>query len=145
GIFIPIAFVLASMLGVGTHLATLNLSGVELGVSGSVLLFGILLTLKKRPNTATLVCLSAIAGLFHGYAYGESIFGAETTPLLAYLLGFTVIQLVVTMTVFGLSKKFLSGEAQLPIGRSAGFVLSGIGLAFLASAMVNVIFPLPKG
>jgi urease accessory protein len=104
-----------------------------------------LLTLKNRPNTATIVGLSAIAGLFHGYAYGESIFGAETTPLLAYLLGFTVIQLVVTMTVFSLSKKFLSGEAQLPIGRSAGLVLSGMGLAFLTSAIANVIFPLPKG
>lgn len=145
GILIPIAFVLASMLGAGAHLVTLNLSGVELGVSGSVLLFGILLTLKNRPNTATLVGLSAIAGLFHGYAYGESIFGAETTPLFAYLLGLTLIQLVVAMMVFGLSKKLLSGEAQLPIGRSAGLVLSGIGLAFLASAIVNVIVPLSKG
>ncbi|MEB3188761.1 MAG: HupE/UreJ family protein [Snowella sp.] len=145
GILIPIAFVLASMLGAGAHLATLNLSGVELGVSGSVLLFGILLTLKNRPNTATLVGLSAIAGLFHGYAYGESIFGAETTPLFAYLLGLTLIQLVVAMMVFGLSKKLLSGEAQLPIGRSAGLVLSGIGLAFLASAIVNVIVPLSRG
>jgi len=145
GIFIPIAFVVASMLGAGAHLATFNLSGVELGVSASVLLFGILLTLKNRPNTATIVGLSAIAGLFHGYAYGESIFGAETTPLFAYLLGFTLIQLAVAMMVFGLSKKFLSGEAQLPIGRSAGLVLSGMGLAFLASAIVNVISPLPKG
>jgi len=122
-----------------------GLLGIELGVSGSILLFGILLTLKNRPNTATIVGLSAIAGIFHGYAYGESIFGAESTPLVAYLLGFTVIQLIVAMTVFSLSKKFLSGESQLPIWRSAGLVLSGVGLAFLSSEIINIIFPLPKG
>ena len=144
GIFIPISFVLAAMLGTGIHLAGFNTSGVELWVSGSVLLFGILLSLKNRPNTTTIVLLSAIAGIFHGYAYGESIFGAESTPLLAYLLGFTVIQLVVAMTVFSLSKKFLSGESQLPLWRSTGLVLSGVGLAFLSSAIINVIFPLVK-
>jgi urease accessory protein len=144
GIFIPISFVLSAMLGAGIHLAKFNLPGVELWVSGSILLFGILLTMKNRPNTTVIVILSAIAGIFHGYAYGESIFGAESTPLLAYLLGFTVIQLVVAMTVFSLSKKFLSGESQLPIWRSTGLVLSGVGLAFLSSAIINVIFPLVK-
>ena len=144
GIFIPISFVLSAMLGAGIHLAGFNTPGVELWVSASLLLFGILLTLKNRPNTTLIVGLSAIAGIFHGYAYGESIFGAESTPLLAYLLGFTVIQLVVAMTVFSLSKKFLSGENQLPLWRSTGLVLSGVGLAFLSSAIINVIFPLVK-
>jgi urease accessory protein len=139
GIFIPISFVLAAMLGAGIHLAGFNTSGVELWVSGSVLLFGILLSLKNRPNTTTIVLLSAIAGIFHGYAYGESIFGAESTPLFAYLLGFTVIQLLVIMVIFALGKKMLSGQSQ-----SSGLVLSGVGLAFLSSEIMNVIFPLLK-
>ena len=139
GIFIPISFVLAAMLGAGIHLAGFNTSGVELWVSGSVLLFGILLSLKNRPNTTTIVLLSAIAGIFHGYAYGESIFGAESTPLFAYLLGFTVIQLLIIMVIFALGKKFLSGQSQ-----SLGLVLSGVGLAFLSSEIMNVIFPLLK-
>ena len=139
GIFIPISFVLAAMLGAGIHLAGFNTSGIELWVSGSVLLFGILLSLKNRPNTTTIVLLSAIAGIFHGYAYGESIFGAESTPLFAYLLGFTVIQLLVIMVIFALGKKMLSGQSQ-----SLGLVLSGVGLAFLSSEIMNVIFPLLK-
>jgi len=32
-----------------------------------------------------------IAGIFHGYAYGESIIGARVAALVAYLIGFTVI------------------------------------------------------
>ena len=139
GIFIPISFVLAAMLGAGIHVAGFNTSGVELWVSGSVLLFGILLSLKNRPNTTIIVLLSAIAGIFHGYAYGESIFGAESTPLFAYLLGFTVIQLLVIMVIFALGKKMLSGQSQ-----SSGLVLSGVGLAFLSSEIMNVIFPLLK-
>jgi len=139
GIFIPISFVLAAMLGAGIHVAGFDTSGIELWVSGSVLLFGILLSLKNRPNTTTIVLLSAIAGIFHGYAYGESIFGAESTPLFAYLLGFTVIQLLVIMVIFALGKKMLSGQSQ-----SSGLVLSGVGLAFLSSEIMNVIFPLLK-
>ncbi|MFM7438836.1 MAG: HupE/UreJ family protein [Snowella sp.] len=139
GVFIPISFVLAAMLGAGIHLAGFNTSGVELWVSGSVLLFGILLSLKNRPNTTVIVLLSAIAGIFHGYAYGESIFGAESTPLFAYLLGFTVIQLLVIMVIFTLGKKILSGQSQ-----SSGLVLSGVGLAFLSSEIINVIFTLIK-
>ena len=139
GIFIPISFVLAAMLGAGIHVAGFDTSGIELWVSGSVLLFGILLSLKNRPNTTVIVLLSAIAGIFHGYAYGESIFGAESTPLFAYLLGFTAIQLLVIMVIFALGKKMLSGQSQ-----SSGLVLSGVGLAFLSSEIMNVIFPLLK-
>ncbi|MEB3120335.1 MAG: HupE/UreJ family protein [Snowella sp.] len=139
GVFIPISFVLAAMLGAGIHLAGFDTSGIELWVSGSVLLFGILLSLKNRPNTTVIVLLSAIAGIFHGYAYGESIFGADSTPLFAYLLGFTVIQLLVIMVIFALGKKILSGQSQ-----SSGLVLSGVGLAFLSSEIINVIFTLIK-
>jgi urease accessory protein len=139
GVFIPISFVLAAMLGTGIHLAGFNTSGVELWVSGSVLLFGVLLSMKNRPNTTVIVLLSAIAGIFHGYAYGESIFGADSTPLFAYLLGFTVIQLLVIMVIFTLGKKILSGQSQ-----SLGLVLSGVGLAFLSSEIINVIFTLIK-
>jgi hypothetical protein len=43
------------------------------------------------------------------------------------------------MVIFALGKKFLSGQSQ-----SLGLVLSGVGLAFLSSEIMNVIFPLLK-
>ena len=46
---------------------------------------------RRSLLTAGLV---AFAGIFHGYAYAESIFGAEPTPLYAYLAGFAIIQFV---------------------------------------------------
>lgn len=147
GISIPVAFILAAMLGTGTHLLQLNLPGVELFVSSSILLFGILLSRKDSPNTFVIAGLAAFAGLFHGYAYGESIFGAEMTPVLAYLVGFTLIQLMISFTAFGIAKTILikqENQQQSSVNlRSAGLVLCGVGLSFLASQVVAVIFPVP--
>jgi urease accessory protein len=144
GILIPVAFVLAAMLGAGLHLANLNVPGIELFVSGSILLFGILLAIKQKLNTLAVAGLSAVAGLFHGYAYGEAIFGAEMTPLIAYLAGFTVIQLVVSLAAFWIGKAVVFGRAtehQLHQLRAAGLVVSGVGLAFFTSQVIGIVFP----
>ncbi|OUC11574.1 MAG: urease accessory protein UreJ [Alkalinema sp. CACIAM 70d] len=145
GIWIPIAFVLAAMLGTGAHLAKFSFPGVELFVSGSIVLVGALLVMKNSPKTGIVTILAAIAGLFHGYAYGESIFGAETTPLVAYLAGFTVIQLVISITTFWIGHKATltrkSEVATAPF-RSAGLVVLGMGVAFFASQLINVLLPI---
>jgi urease accessory protein len=145
GVMIPIAFVLAAMLGTGMHLANLNVPGIELLVSGSIVLFGILLALKNSLNTGTVAGLSALAGLFHGYAYGEAIFGAQMTPLVSYLAGFTVIQLGVSLTTFliGTQVVLKHNKALQPSTpfRSAGLVLCGMGLAFFISQILGIVFP----
>jgi urease accessory protein len=147
GIFIPLAFVLSAMLGTGIHLLGASLPVVELIVSTSILLFGILLAIKNSPNLLVMISLSSVAGLFHGYAYGEAIFGAQTTALVAYLAGFTVIQLVISSTAFFIGQKILKGDfgQVYPNLRSAGLVICGIGAAFLASNISSLILPVPKG
>jgi urease accessory protein len=144
GILIPIAFVISAMIGTGLHLAQLSVPGVELFVSGSVLLFGILLAKKGGLNTLAIATLSGIAGLFHGYAYGEAIFGAEATPKIAYLLGFTVIQLVVSLSAFWFGKTMLKRETADQSLRSVGLIICGVGLAFFATQVIGIAFPLPK-
>jgi urease accessory protein len=143
GIKIPLAFVLAAMLGTGLHLMQLALPAAELVISGSVLLFGILLALKERPNSWILTGLAAFIGLFHGYAYGESIFGAEITPLIAYLVGFTAIQLVVAIATFLIGKTVLKRTMEQPnlLLRFAGFVICGAGAVFLSTLILETIFP----
>lgn len=147
GIFIPLSFVLSAMLGTGFHLLGVSLPVVELIVSGSILLFGILMAMKNSPNLLVMVTLSAVAGLFHGYAYGEAIFGAQTTALVAYLVGFTTIQLVISSAAFFVGQKVLKGDfSQVsPSLKSAGLVICGIGAAFFASNLSSLILPMPKG
>jgi urease accessory protein len=148
GILMPIAFVLTAMLGTAAHLAGFPLPGVELGVAGSIVVCGILLSQKNTLPLSAVTGLSALAGLLHGYAYGETIFGAEQTPLLAYLAGFTLTELVVSLSAFWVSKRIMLGnpeETPVPQLRSAGLVICGVGLAFLSSQLINVLLPVPKG
>lgn len=143
GIKIPLAFVLAATAGAGLHLMQIALPAAEFLITGSVLLFGIFLARKDRPNSWVLTGLAAIVGLFHGYAYGESIFGAEMPPLIAYLAGFTVIQLVVAIAAFLIGRviqKKATGQPSLSL-RFAGFVICGVGATFLASLIWETILP----
>lgn len=143
GVWLLFAFVLAAMLGTGLHVVSIGLPAVELAVASSVLLFGILLSRQSSPNPLVMAGLAAIAGLFHGYAYGESIFGAEMTPLLSYLVGFTVVQLGIAGVAFFVARRLLARCPEQPnaVLRSTGLVICGVGIAFLSSQVVAAIFP----
>lgn len=138
-ILIPAAFVLATLAGTGIHLLSLNLPAAEFFISASVLIFGIILAMKDSPNSIAIAALGAIAGLFHGYAYGEAIVGAQMTPLIAYLLGFAVIQLVIALVACQVGKLAIKKVADEPalLMRFAGFTICGAGAAFLSSVILG--------
>ncbi|HIK11523.1 MAG TPA: HupE/UreJ family protein [Oscillatoriaceae cyanobacterium M33_DOE_052] len=137
GIAIPAGFILTTIAGVGLHLTGANLPLPELVVAASVFAAGGMLATSKTTNWQGLVALAAIAGIFHGYAYGEAIVGAEMTPLWAYLTGFTIIQMTVAAIAFNLGKTALENIPNSPglYLRFAGFTICGIGASFLASAI----------
>lgn len=138
GIFIPIAFILTTLVGTGIHLLEIDLPFPEIVISVSVLTFGILLAQKNRLNILWLIVSAAVGGIFHGYAYGESIIGAEMTPLVAYLAGFAIIQLVVFLIAFKIGKLTLKVANRPSLSlRFAGFTICGAGIAFLASAILG--------
>ncbi|MGL4883027.1 MAG: HupE/UreJ family protein [Waterburya sp.] len=139
GMVIPLAFMLTTAVGTLIHLQSIDLPVVELVISVSVLLMGILLAQTKQTNLALLTIISAIAGIFHGYAYGESIVGAETLAIGAYLLGFCLIQLAISAIAFYLGKTILK-KPTLTSHFSlhfVGLIISGIGFAFLSSAILG--------
>ncbi len=133
GIFIAVAFILATLGGTGLHLMGLDLPFPETAIATSVLVIGLMLGLKNNLNLIAIVVAAALGGIFHGYAYGEAIVGAEMTPLIAYLTGFASIQLVVALTAYQIStimfNKFAE-QFELYL-RFAGFTILGMGTAFL--------------
>jgi urease accessory protein len=139
GLLIPIAFVIATLIGTGIHLQEIDLIFPEGIVALSVIVFGIILTLKKgfqnhsNLYTIALATLGMIAGIFHGYAYGESIVGARVSALIAYLIGFTVIQLVIASSAFLLGSviKDKLANKSLLIMKLTGLVIMAIGGTFL--------------
>lgn len=137
GAFIPIAFLIAAMVGTGAHSLQFDLPAAEIAVAISVIAAGLLLLSKKGFNLIVLAALATLAGLFHGYAYGESIVGAETTPLLAYLVGFTAVQWMIAMLALRIGN-LLAKQATKHANRLlciAGYVTTIVGTTFLVSAM----------
>ncbi len=151
GFLLPVAFTLAASVGAIIHLNSFNLPLVEPTIAFSVLAIGVLLAWQRKLSLALLIVLSAIAGIFHGFAYGEAIFGAEMTPISAYLLGFTSIQLAISAIAFKLGRSTLvrlnnsdsnatsSQEItyrSLPL-RFAGFLITGVGIAFFSGSLIG--------
>jgi urease accessory protein len=134
GWWMPIAFVLTAILGTGLHLQSVSLPEAELWVAVSVLVLGGLMLWQKRLNLATIVAFGGLAGLAHGYAYGEAIIGAETTPLVAYLMGFTAVQLAITLGAMQAAKVTLVGR--LDWFRVAALVTIGAGVALVVGQSI---------
>lgn len=139
GALIPVAFLITAMLGTSLHLHQVNLPGAELAIALSVVILGGLLAFEQRLSSVVLSLLLAIAGLFHGYAYGEAVIGAQMTPIVAYLAGFTLIQYTIAMAASAIAGKVtqqLSNQSN-SLFRGVGSVISLLGLAFLVTALTS--------
>ncbi len=91
--------VAGQLLGTSIHLSAIGLPIVEAMIAVSVVVGGGLLLARRRPSAGQLAMLLMGAGTFHGYAFAESIVGAEATPLAAYLAGLALIQALVLVGI----------------------------------------------
>jgi urease accessory protein len=136
GLTLPAFWIVAMAAGVGLHLASFDLPYAELLVALSVVVIGIAATVRTTLPYAAIAALFAIGGAVHGYALGESIVGAESTPLVAYLAGLMVVQTALTagiaFAVRSLAKGSLSPSPQL---RLAGLAVALAGAATFALAL----------
>jgi urease accessory protein len=139
GSIIPLVFTIATASGTAIYLLNINLPVSEIIIAASVAVVGIFLARKNRNHLGLSIALGAIAGIFHGYAYGEAIVGAETTALNAYLIGFISIQLIISAIAFYIGQFITQKAADEPslILRFAGCTIFGIGLAFLSGATIG--------
>jgi urease accessory protein len=138
GFALPLAFITAAIAGTGLHVMGVNLPLPELMVAASVLILGGLLAFETMLPPVVMMGLVGVAGIFHGYAYGEAIIGAQMNPLLAYLLGFSVIQGAIAYGAYGLSNYWQNQISQGSLNlRFAGFLIMGLGLAFTAGNLLG--------
>ncbi|MEO8159044.1 MAG: HupE/UreJ family protein [Betaproteobacteria bacterium] len=126
------AFLGASLLGIALHLALVGVPGNESLVALSLLAIGIALGSGRRWSRSGMTIAAAVAGIFHGYAYGESIVGAEAGVLLAYLLGLVAVQSLIGAAAYWAAKtiayRFASGQR---VARWIGALVSVVGAGFL--------------
>ncbi len=138
GFGIIAGFIAASSIGVLAHVVELNVPLVELLVAASVIVAGAALTVGLTAARAGWLALAIIAGLFHGYAFGEAVVGAERNVIGAYLIGLAVIQAVIAALAMVASRRFLVPTERSPMGlRAAGGALTALGLFLLVISLVE--------
>jgi len=128
---LAVGFVLAMIAGVALHLHGATMPGAEILVALSVIVLGAQMLRRRQMPASAAFALFAAVGLLHGYALGESIYGAEPTPLYAYLLGLTVIQSAVALAAMSAARWFAQKSPGLSATRLTGAGIAGIGLAVL--------------
>jgi urease accessory protein len=135
-----IGYIVAMMCGVGLHLMGTNVPAAELLVALTVLGLGAIVVARRDLAVGAVLTLFAIVGLIHGYALGESIYGAERTPLVAYLIGLAIIQSAVALGAMMVCKAAMK-RSDTVMARLIGAGVVGVGIAVI----VGQIFPAPPG
>jgi urease accessory protein len=81
--------------------------------------------------------LFAAVGIVHGYALGESIVGAEPSPLGAYLAGLLVIQTVIAVAAYAATIRVRH--------RAPAFDRTGIAAAGAVIALIGAVTAVVAG
>ena len=130
-------YVIAMMIGVAAHIGEATVDGAEYFVAASVILLGAVLFRGEPPRLDIAIALFAFAGLVNGYALGESIAGAERTPLYAYFIGLAAIQAAVALAaMYGTRMLAARASGNAAVIRVLGAVVVGIGVAVLVQQIV---------
>jgi urease accessory protein len=130
-LLLPGLFVAAMAIGVVAHVNGIHLPAPELIVAVSVLLAGALIAVGRALPIVLWGTLFVVAGLFHGYAFGESIVGAGSSPLGAYLLGLVICQTVLAVGIAYVARRMGMGISGLA-PRLVGAIVVAVGVATLA-------------
>ena len=137
----PAAFVVATIAGTLLVLGNVTLPLAEFVISASVIGIGAAIMYGRTIKPLVVTPLVALAGLFHGWAYGAAVIGAEPTPLIAYLSGFALIQLAIALGVaIGATRLWQTARRETLAPRLAGAVLAGIGFTYVFEIAEGLVF-----
>lgn len=135
----PLAFIAATLAGTGLHLAGVMLPLAELVITASVVALGALVVLGRQVAGPVALAGFALAGIFHGWAYGEAVIGSTPMPIFAYLLGFGAVQFAIAAGVALFAGKLVAQGAGQMQARMAAAICTGIGFAFLFEIVESLI------
>ncbi len=126
GLALPALWISAMAAGIGLHLSSATVPYAELLVALSVVIIGTAATVRTTLPFAAIAPLFAVGGALHGYALGESIVGAESTPLAAYIVGLVAVQTSLTTGVTLAARHLSSASFAAP---SLKLRLAGVAVA----------------
>ncbi len=118
------AFVIGGFLATWATGAAASGLMLELAVAISVFVLGLSVLIQLPAQRFTLVAGLFLIGAVHGAAYAEAILGAGMVPLVAYLVGLTLVQGAIAGAIAFLAGRLREKQPLRPI---AGVILSGVG------------------
>ena len=140
-VLMPAGFVIATMIGTMVTLSAATLPMAEIVITLSVLAAGVMVMRGKLADLVPTTVIVAVAGLFHGWAYGAAVIGAETTPIIGYLAGMAMVQMVIALGVgAGARAIWQAAGASAIQARLAGAVVAGVGLTYLVENVEGMLF-----
>jgi urease accessory protein len=129
-------FVVAMIAGAAIHVRGATVPAAEIMVALSVITLGMVLLRDRSLPAGVALGLFAAVGLIHGYSLGESIYGAESSPLVAYFIGLAAIQTAVALAAMFGARTVLQRQSGILTLRLAGAGIAGIGLAVLMQHVI---------
>lgn len=141
---LPVGFIAGTALGSLLIVGGVVLPMVELVIGLSVLMIGVLVMAGRRLGPVAAMMMAAGAGLFHGWAYGEAVIGAEATPIISYIIAFSATQLAISLGAMLLALAFMRKAADGDLAatlqpRLAGAMVAGVGLTYLVELAEPVL------
>lgn len=135
-LLLPVLWIVGMGLGAFAHMNSIDLPAGEILVAGSLVLIGAIGVLKPSLPLPALAAIFAAAGFAHGHALAESIIGADTVVVGAYLVGLVAIQAAVTVGTILLVRRLFAMPAALPLPvRAAAAAMACVGIVFLITAL----------
>jgi urease accessory protein len=135
-VLLPLLFVAGTVLGCFVHVRGYGLAAAELAIALSLAVAAGMVAMRAHIPIGLLAPLFVAAGTLHGYAYGESIVGAEPAPLAAYVVGFAAIQYGLAV---GSSFALRAMVGRDDIAQAIAMRVAGGGIALVAAlALANV-------
>ncbi|HEY4252904.1 MAG TPA: HupE/UreJ family protein [Roseomonas sp.] len=129
-------FLAAVIAGAVLHRAAIELGPVEIGVAISVIAAGLLLlAFGRRPAIDGTLAINGfrLAGVFHGYAFAESVAASPSDVFVAHLAALTLAQILIAGGALLLARA-VAGLGSLPF-RAAGLGATAIGAFALLAAL----------
>jgi urease accessory protein len=139
---LPAGFVLGTMAGTLMTISALVLPFAEVVITASVIVAGVIAMRGKLTSVVPMTAGAAVIGLFHGWAYGAAVIGAEATPLIAYLAGFGLVQMASAWFVGYVAANMWKATSAASLQpRLAGALMAGVGVAYMVELVEGLIFP----
>jgi urease accessory protein len=133
-----VTFISAASVGAVVHAVNFDFPLSEQLVALTVVVSGALIALGLGAKQFIWLPFAAIAGLLHGYAFGETILGADTSVIGAYVIGVIIVCSVIAVAVMQLASKVLNlsdpGSRPLRIG---GALIASLGVVLLVQLIRN--------